>query len=488
MAKEENREPPYDQLFQAMPCYISIQNRDLRIIEANDKFKRDFGTLNGRHCFEVYKGRTEKCEVCPVEQSFADGLSHRSEERVRTRDGREVSVIVYSSPVKDQEGRVTSVMEVSTDVTEIKALEEKLRMSEQRYRLLFDRVPCYITVQDPELNVIEANQRFIEDFGRPETRKCYEVYKHRREECLHCPVQETLRDGGVHHSEEVVASLDGDRINTLVYTAPILDTEGNIDSVMEMSTNITPIRELQSQLESVGLLISSISHGIKGLLNGLDGGMYLVNTGLKKNNPERLSKGWEMVQRNVDRIRSQVMNILYYAKERVPQWERLNGGEIGAEVFKVLEAKAKELGVMLRYDAAEDAGAFDGDPQAIRAMLINLLENSLDACRVDSRKTVHRVTFEVTGTEDEIRFMVADNGIGMDRETRDKAASLFFTSKGAKGTGLGLFIANKITTAHGGRITVDSELDRGACFLVSIPRRRTIETLEKIGNKGGRND
>ena len=87
---------------------------------------------------------------------------------------------------------------------------------------------------------------------------------------------------------------------------------------MEMSTNITPIRQLQSQLESTGLLISSISHGIKGMLTGLDGGIYLVKIGHGKRQPARLEKGWEMVQRNVDRIRNMVLNILYYAKERSP--------------------------------------------------------------------------------------------------------------------------------------------------------------------------
>ena len=100
-----------------------------------------------------------------------------------------------------------------------------------------------------------------------------------------------------------------------------------------MSTNITPIRELQSQLESIGLLISSISHGIKGLLTGLDGGVYLVNSGLEKNNRGRIDKGWEMVQRNVDRIRDMVLNILYYAKERQPNWERVEVAALTRELI-----------------------------------------------------------------------------------------------------------------------------------------------------------
>ena len=72
-------------------------------------------------------------------------------------------------------------MEMSTDVTHIKRLEDQLRHSHQRYRDLFEEVPCYISIQDPELHVIEMNRAFREDFGSALGCKCYEVYKHRKE-------------------------------------------------------------------------------------------------------------------------------------------------------------------------------------------------------------------------------------------------------------------------------------------------------------------
>ncbi len=149
----------------------------------------------------------------------------------------------------------------------------------------------------------------------------------------------------------------------------------------------TPIRELQSQLESIGILISSISHGIKGLLNGLDGGMYLVDMGMKKGDDKRLKTGWEMVKRNVERIRSQVLNILYYAKERQPRWKMLSAPDVAKEILNIMEAKATELDIELMGEIDAGAGDFEADPQAIRSMLLNLMENSLDACRVDNNKT-----------------------------------------------------------------------------------------------------
>ena len=472
-------ELPYRQYFDALPCYLTVQDRDFKIVEANRRFLRDFGDFEGRYCYQVYKHRSEKCEVCPVDRTFRDGLSHGSEEVVKALDGHEVSVIVYTTPIRDEDGNITSVLEMSTDITELKILEHQLKDSQARYRQIFEEVPCYISIQDQDLNIVEVNRRFKEDFGDRLGCKCYDVYKHRTEECLPCPVQATFQDGLVHQSEEVVTSESGERTNVVVYTTPIFDADGQIKNVMEMSTNITQIRQLQSQLTSLGLLIGSISHGIKGLLNSLDGGIYMVNTGLEKDDQTRINKGWEMVQRNMSRIRSMVLDILYYAKDREPYWEPISAVEAIEEVSGIMESKAKERDIEFRRDFDTDAGVFEGDRKAIRSLLINLVENSLDACRVDKKKDPHTVTVGLKGHPDHVEFAVSDNGIGMDQETREKAFSLFFSSKGAGGTGLGLFISNKIALAHGGTMELESEAHKGTHLIVRFPRKRPKEQMEE---------
>jgi len=461
----------YRNYFDSLPCYVTVQDRGHRILDASRRFREDFGNFEGRSCYQVFKGRAEQCEACPVERTFHDGRPHQSEERVRCLDGRAVSVIINTTPIRDENGEITAVMKLSTDVTEMKQVIQQLRRSRKRYRLLFEEVPCFISIQDEDLKIVDANRRFREAFGSFLGCDCYKIYKHREEPCLVCPVKESMQDGQIHRSEEVVTSRDGSRINTLVYTAPIPDEDGNINRVMEMSTDITPIRELQSQLESIGLLISSVSHGIKGMLTGLDGGMYLVDTGLKKDNRQRIEQGWDMVHRNVDQIRSMVLNILYYAKEREPALEVARVSEIAGEVCDLLQPKATELGVDLQRDLPPKSGEMEADPEAIRALLVNLLENSIDACRHDKKKDKHQVVVGAAGDADHVTFTISDNGIGMDRETCDKAFSLFFSSKSSEGTGLGLFIAEKIAKAHGGEIQLESEVEKGTRFVVTIPRK-----------------
>jgi len=465
-------ELPFQQYFEAMPCYLTVQDRDLKIVAANHGFREDFGEFAGRYCYQVYKHRSEKCEVCPVERTFRDGQSHSSEEQMKSLAGKAVSVIVYTMPIRNAAGEITAVMEMSTDITELKVLQRQLRESQGRYRLLFEEVPCYISIQDQDLKIVEANRAFRDDFGSFLGCKCYEIYKHRGEECLPCSVQQTFADGQVHQSEEVVTARSGEQVNVVVYTAPIKSADGQIQSVMEMSTNITQIRKLQSQLTSIGLLISTISHGIKGLLTGLDGGRYLVKTGLEKDKPERVKQGWAMVERNIERIRSLVLDILYYAKDRQPNWETLAALAVAEEVCGLLQSKAAEQGIELKRELDPQAGEFEGDAKAIRSLLVNLIENSLDACRVDKKKDAHQVTVGLRGHPDHLEFEVRDNGIGMEQEAREKAFSLFFSSKGTEGTGLGLFISHKIAQAHGGAIALESELDRGTRFVVKLPRQR----------------
>jgi PAS domain S-box-containing protein len=123
-------EDSFRQYFERMPCYLTVQDADFWILQANERFLKDFGDFQGRRCYQVYKQRSEKCEICPVERTFWDGQCHRSEERVKCLDGRVVSVLVETTPIRDEGGNITSVMEMSTDVTHIKRLEEHLRQSQ----------------------------------------------------------------------------------------------------------------------------------------------------------------------------------------------------------------------------------------------------------------------------------------------------------------------------------------------------------------------
>ncbi len=462
-------EERYRQYFEEMPCYVSVHDRNLRIVEANRRFREDFGERIGDFCYRAYKKREEVCEDCPVLRTFQEGCGQISEQTLIPTTGQPVPVRVRTTPILDESGAIVGVMEMHTDLRRFKLLEARLQQSQARLAQLFEEVPCFISVQGRDRIIQTANRKFRETFGEGVGEPCWRVYKHREEPCLICKAQRTFEEGAPQEHEEVVITAAGRPIHVLCTTAPVRNAAGEVDSIIEMSTDITPLRELQSQLTSIGLLVGSISHGIKGLLTGLDGGMYLVNSGFEKGRPERVKQGWEMVQRNVERIRSMVLDILYYAKDRELEVKPIEVAKLAGEIVESMQQRAADLNIALSLEVAPDVGLLPGDAKAVRALLVNILENSLDACRADTAKAPHRVGFKVTCSPPWMLFTIEDNGIGMDRETREKLFSLFFSSKGISGTGLGLFISNKIANKHGGGIDVDSEPGRGSRFVVRLP-------------------
>jgi signal transduction histidine kinase len=230
--------------------------------------------------------------------------------------------------------------------------------------------------------------------------------------------------------------------------------------------------ELQSHLASLGLMIASISHGIKGLLTGLDGGMYILNSGFAKKNQSQVKEGWELVKLMVERIRKMVMDILFYAKERDLNYERINILTFAQEVAKELEPKMKDQKIEFKRNFNSIAGEFEVDGTYVHAALINIMENAIDACGGDQTKPAPQIIFGVREHHHNIIFEISDNGIGMDADTLEKIFTPLFSSKGKKGTGLGLFISNTIIEQHGGTISVKSTPGKGALFQIEIPKKR----------------
>jgi signal transduction histidine kinase len=263
----------------------------------------------------------------------------------------------------------------------------------------------------------------------------------------------------------------------------ILTREKLREYTLNLERLVAEKSELQSHLSSLGLMLGSISHALKGLLTGLDAGVYLVDGGLAKGDTRQLQEGWEIVKQRFDRIRKVVLDILFYSKKRELKPERANGAALAEEVASAVAGKLAETGVLFVSDLDPDSGEFDVDATYVQAALLNILENAVDACLVGKTRRAPKVVFSLRRRKDRLEFDILDNGVGMDAGTQEKLFTPFFSSKGDKGTGLGLFIANKIVEQHGGEITVSSAPGRGSLFRVSLP---AVSRAAAPENRGGR--
>lgn len=451
-----------------IPFFVAIYDNSLKIASTNQLYKERIRDSIGLHFSDIYMLPSDG-RVSSLESSFLKGVPLKSEETFKDINGDFLPVFVYTVPIRKKDGAIEFILEISVDITEIKKLQSDLFSVRQKFKQLFNEAPCYISVQNRDLEIIETNRLFREDFDNNKGRKCYEVYKRRDEKCEDCPVVKTFEDGLSHHLETTVTSATGKTCHVLIRTAPVFDDNGDIRSVMEMSTNITEIRNLQDHLSSLGLLVSAISHGVKGLLTGIDGGIYLTNQGISDENIGNIKEGWRIVLNRVGKIKKMVMDILYYAKERELSLVKKDVFLIADDISGIVEPKMKEKGIVFikRYD--KSSGIVEVDPVIFQSAIINILENAIDACMEDVSSKDHEIIFEVKESGHSVIFRIEDNGTGIEEDLQEDIFTIFYSSKKNKGTGLGLFITEKIVTEHGGSIKLISEKGVGSTFIISIP-------------------
>jgi histidine kinase len=469
------------QLYEQVPCSIAVLDRDLRIVDTNRRFVDLFGEGRQQPCHEVYKKRTEPCESCPAAKTFRDGKARVNEEEGIDRNGRPTHYLVHFFPVLDENGKVAHVVEMSTDITETKRLQRE-------YRTLFESVPCYVAVLNRDLRIVKANRHLRNTFGEPTGQHCYEVIKSRPEKCEPCPVKRVFADGGVHTEEMEGVSTDGSPRQYIVTASPAEPGEEEITHVIETALDVTELRQIEREkiaaerLAAVGQTVAGLAHGIKNILTGLEGGVYFMDTGLKRGLQDRVDRGWSMLQRNIDRISTLTRNLLSFSKGRELKASVVDPARLLRDVVELFVEAARQDGIEVRAEAEAVLPA-SLDEEGIHDCLSNLVSNALDACQLSEDSDRH-VFVRCRDEGDELVFEVEDDGCGMDREVQKLAFTNFFTTKGSGGTGLGLLLTRKITQEHGGRIEFDSVSGRGTNFRLTFPRDRLPEPATEETDHG----
>lgn len=342
---------------------------------------------------------------------------------------------------------------------------------------LFDQVPIAVSIIDRDYRIVDANPHFEELYGAWADRPCYEVYKGRSEPCPKCAAAKTFEDGAVRVREEKGMVENGDQMDYLVQMVPIRGPSGAIRFIVEMSTDISPVKRLEKEkreaerLAAVGETVAGIAHGIKNVLMGLEGGMYAVNSGIQLGDDARIARGWITLEENVERISQFVKEFLDFAKGRKTSVALVDPNLPAQEVVALFRERAAQAGVRLDVDLQPDLELLPLDANGIHTCLANLISNAIDACLVSETRREFVVTLTSQLEDDTLVYEVADNGGGMDYEICKKVFSKFFTTKGSdRGTGLGLLTTKRIVNQHGGRVSFKSKEGEGSVFRIELPR------------------
>jgi len=227
------------------------------------------------------------------------------------------------------------------------------------------------------------------------------------------------------------------------------------------------------RLAAVGQTIASLSHHIKNIMQGVIFGSGLVNTGLADHDQPLVRKGRAMIQRHQAKIHDLMLDMLSYSKDREPNIESTNLNQIIEDVAEVVRGRAQEKGIQLILKTSASLPKVPADPEGVHRSLLNIVSNALDAVE-DRDKASVIIQSKLEADSEWARIIVVDNGPGIPEEQREVIFKAFVSTKGARGTGLGLAVSRKIFVEHGGDILVESTLGVGSKFILRLPMKSPL--------------
>jgi len=471
----------YQTLFEKVPCYVTVLNRDFRVVKANEMFRRTFGEPRGEYCYKLFKQRRTKCEDCPAEKTFTDGASHTSRHVGHSQNGKETHYVVSTAPLQG-DGEANHVIEMCLDVTELTQLEEELQHANSFRRALVEHALDAIVVVDEAQRVVLMN-RAAEELWSADRSKWIGRKAPPRVVPPPWRRQRGDNEATVLLPDTTITNLDDEVIPVKLAGITLFDAGRYLGGAV-IAEDLRATKELEREkltaerLAAVGQTVAGLAHGIKNVLMGLEGGIYAFQTGMAKGDDERMLHGWQMLEENIQRITSFVKEFLEFAKGREPTVQLTDPNEVAVKVVQLFRDKAELAGIRLNDELEDEIPHASMDEEGIHACLVNLVSNALDACET-SDKPDPQVTVRTRNGSGTLVFEVADNGTGIDSEIRRKVFTTFFSTKGsAKGTGLGLLTTRKIVQQHGGRVSFESTAGMGSVFRLEFPRDRLPKPRE----------
>ena len=475
----------YRQIFEQVPCYVTIQDRDFRLLRYNREFARAFDPQPGDHCFYAYKGRSGKCENCPVERTFADGKVHFSEESGYNKDGSPAHWLVTTSPITNEHGQVVAAMEMCLDITSRKQLEDRLEQSEKKYYSFFSNVPNPVFVLDVDtLEIIDCNASVdtVYACGKSEVvgRSFLDLFPEEDRERY----AERIRAHAVINQARQL-SCDGRWIYVDIHVSP---SEYPGKKVLLASTNdITKRLEAEQQLiqagkmATLGEMATGVAHELNQPLTVIKTASGFLMRKVRKGQaiePDILETMAGEIDAHVDRATRIITHMREFGRKSELTLRPVDVNEVLERSFEIFhqQLKLREIGV--EWALEERLPSIMADPQRLEQVFINLLINARDAVeeraereeREGGERGPKRVRLESSSAEGRVLVAVIDSGTGIPKGVASRIFEPFFTTKKVgKGTGLGLSISYGLVKDCGGSIAAENNDWGGATFRLSFP-------------------
>jgi histidine kinase len=472
----------YMDLFQRVPCLITVQNRSFELLRYNREFADKFDPKPGQHCYEAYKDRPKKCTSCPVEKTFADGKSYSTEETGVDKDGSIKHWIVRSSPILNEKGELVAAMEISLDITERRLLEVELEQSEKKYHAIFNNIPNPVFVLDRKsLEILDSNNSMAAVYGYIEDeikgRTFLDLF--RSDEADHYASK--LRTSSVINQAKHIGK-DGKELYVNIRVSPseywdqtvLLVTTSDITKRLETEQQLIQA----SKMATLGEMATGVAHELNQPLSVIKTASSFLVKKIKNQQSipeETLETMLNKVDANVDRAAKIINHMRQFARKSETEMEKIDVNTVLESALEIFSQQLKVRGIEIVRDFTRELPKISADPDRLEQVFINLLLNARDAIEEqcarhpgsDMDKTI---SLRTDHAEQYVIAEVCDTGNGIPSRIIEKIFEPFYTTKEVgKGTGLGLSISYGIVKDCGGKIIAAPNQKQGTCFRIIFP-------------------
>lgn len=480
----------YQRLFEMVPCTITVQDRDYRLISYNRQFAEKFNPMPGDYCYCAYKGRSEKCEKCPVEQTFQDGRSHYSQETAFQKDGTARHWIVRTSPIKDDRGDIVAAMEMSLDITHRKLLQDALEESEKKYYAIFNNIPNPIFVLTIDtLIIVDCNDSVTSVYGYEKSeilQRCFlDLFHEGEREQRRIEMKTATSIDRVQQVDKAGNNrFFNIRISPSDYPGKkvLLVTTGDITQRLETEQQLIH----SSKMATLGEMATGVAHELNQPLSVIKTASSFFMKKIKKKEPipeAILQTLAEEIDSHVDRATKIINHMRQFGRKSEGETEPIDLNVILRRAFEIFRQQLKLRGIAVGWEITEGLPEILGDAGRLEQVFINLLINARDAIeeKVEARidpDVDKKIILRTQRLGEKVCVDVQDSGVGIDDSIAERIFEPFFTTKKVgKGTGLGLSISYGIVKDCGGNIDV-VPCDDGACFRLTFPVATRAENGE----------
>lgn len=403
-----------------------------------------------------------------------------------------------------EKGKIAGIQAIMRDITERKQVEEALKKAEEKHRTMLDTANVLIQSVNAEGKFVYVNKEWkkILGYADKDLKKITLMDVIRKDYRKHCMdiFNQVVKGKSVRDVEAVFVAKDGEEVAVSGNATPILK-DGEFISTVGFFADVTQRKQMEKKLQeysehleelvekrtrqlkeaqeqllkaerlaAIGEMAAMIGHDLRNPLTGIAGATYYLKTKLGSKMDKTAKDMVELIEKDIEYSDKIISDLLEYSREIHLDLTKTTPKSIIKHALTLVKV-AKNIRIL---DLTENKPKIKIDVQKMKRVLINIIKNTVEAMPKGGKLTI-----KSKKTNGKLEIAFTDTGVGMPKELMEKIWTPLFTTK-AKGIGLGLPICKRIVEAHGGNISVESTVDKGTTFTVTIPIKPKLEGGEKI--------